>query len=73
MAKETKMNKVAIMTDTISGISPEIAEEFDIKVMPLHIVIDGTSYVETQVDKARLYTRLEQRDGLPTTSSVSMA
>lgn len=63
------MKKVAIMTDTVSGILPKIAKEFDIKVVPLHIIMDGVSYLETEVDKARLYARLGQRENLPTTSS----
>jgi DegV family protein with EDD domain len=63
------MNKVAIMTDTVSGIPLKIAEEFDIKVVPLHIIMDGVSYLETEVDKAQLYARLAQKENLPTTSS----
>jgi len=67
------MNKVAIMTDTISGIPPEMAEELSIKVIPLYIIMDGISYVETEVDKEQLYTRLSQKKNLPTTSSPTAA
>lgn len=67
------MNKVAIMTDTISGIPPEMAEELSIKVIPLYIIMDGISYVETEVDKDQLYTRLSQKKNLPTTSSPTAA
>lgn len=67
------MNKVAIMTDTISGIPPEMAEEYSIKVIPLYIIMDGISYVETEVNKDQLYTRLEQKENLPTTSSPTAA
>ena len=67
------MNKVAIMTDTISGIPPEMAEELGIKVIPLHIIMDGISYVETEVNKEQLYTRLAQKENLPTTSSPTAA
>jgi len=63
------MNKVAIMTDTVSGIPPKVAEEFDIKVVPLHMIMDGVSYLETAVDRDHFYTRLAQRENLPTTSS----
>jgi DegV family protein with EDD domain len=63
------MNKVAIMTDTVSGIPPKVAKEFDIKVVSLHIVMDGVSYLETEVDKAQLYARLARKENLPTTSS----
>jgi len=67
------MNKVAIMTDTISGIPPEMAEQLGIKVIPLHIIMDGISYVETEVNKEQLYTRLAQKENLPTTSSPTAA
>ena len=67
------MNKVTIMTDTISGIPPEMAEELSIKVIPLYIIMDGTSYVETEVDKDELYARLSQKKNLPTTSSPTAA
>ncbi len=67
------MNKVAIMTDTISGIPPEMAEEYSIKVIPLYIIMDGISYVETEVNKDQLYTRLAQKENLPTTSSPTAA
>jgi len=63
------MNKIAIMTDTISGIPPKMAEELSIKVIPLHIIMDGISYVETELDKDQIYTRLAQKENLPTTSS----
>ena len=67
------MNKVAIITDTVSGVPPKIAEAFDIKVIPLSIIMDGVTYAETEVDKAQLHRRLQQRENLPTTSSVNPA
>jgi DegV family protein with EDD domain len=67
------MNKVAIMTDTISGIPPEMAEEFGIKVIPLYIIMDGISYVETEVNRDQLYARLAKKESLPTTSSPTAA
>lgn len=46
------MNKVAIVTDSISTIPPEIAREHNIKVIPLYVVINGRDYPETEVDRA---------------------
>lgn len=63
------MNSVAIMTDTISGIPREMADEFQIEVVPLHVILDGVSYLDTEVDRSRLYQRLTQRETLPTTSA----
>ena len=72
-SEKGNMNKVAIMTDTISGIPPEMAEEFGIKVIPLYMIMDGISYVETEVNRGQLYARLAQKDNLPTTSSPTAA
>ena len=59
------------MTDTISGIPREMADEFHIEVVPLHVVVNGVSYLDTEVDKARLYEQLARRKNLPTTSAPS--
>ncbi len=67
------MNKVAIMTDTICGISPDAADELGVKLIPLHVAMDGVSYLDTEVDKTRLYEQLAQRNTLPTTSAPSAA
>lgn len=65
------MEKVVIMTDTISGIPPKMAEELSIKVISLHVIMDGISYLETEVDKDQVYARLAQRNNLPTTSAAT--
>lgn len=67
------MKRVAVMTDTISGISREIAEEYDVDVVPLHVVLDGASYLDTDVDKRKLYELLAGRKDLPTTSAATAA
>ncbi len=65
------MKKVAIITDSISSIPPEMAQEHDIKVIPLHIILDDKDYPETEVDRAQLYARTETKENLPSTSSPS--
>lgn len=67
------MERVAVMTDTISGISREIAEQCDVTVVPLQVVLDGASYPDTEVDKGKLYRLLEGRKQLPTTSAATAA
>ncbi|GAH99610.1 unnamed protein product, partial [marine sediment metagenome] len=44
------MNNIAIMTDTLSGMPKKMAKELNIKLVPLHIITDGKSYEETEVD-----------------------
>jgi len=66
------MNKVAIMTDSIASIPWEIAMGYNIRVIPFHIMVDGKDYLETEVDKAGFYTRLREKEDLPTTSAPSV-
>ena len=35
------MKKVAIMTDRVSAIPREIAEKYEITMVPLHAIVDG--------------------------------
>ncbi|HUV46470.1 MAG TPA: DegV family protein [Dehalococcoidia bacterium] len=65
------MKKVAIMTDTIASVPCELAEKYDIQVIPFYVIIDGKSYRDTDIDKDELYTRLKQKENLPTTSAPS--
>ncbi len=66
------MSKVAVMTDTIASVPQEKAKEYGIKVIPFHVVMDGKSYLETTIDKNQFYTRLKQKENLPTTSAPSL-
>lgn len=66
------MNKVTIMTDTSSSISQELAKNYGITVIPWHVTLDGKGYLDTEVDMARLYSRLRERKNLPLTSGYTV-
>lgn len=69
------MSKVAIMTDSVAAIPPEMAKKYGIRVVPLHAIMDGKDYPDTEITKAemeRLYARLEEKGNLPTTSAPSV-
>ena len=65
------MNKVIVMTDTSSSISQEIAKIYGIVVIPWHVILDGNDYLDTEIDMARLYARLKEKENLPVTSGYS--
>jgi DegV family protein with EDD domain len=71
MRGELNMRKVAIMTDSLSTIPQQMAQEYDIKVMPLYVVMDGKDYAETEIDRAEIYARIREKDNSFTTSSIS--
>ena len=69
------MGKVAIMTDTISYMPQELANEYQIKIVPMHVIFEGKDHVENEVDLRYYYENLpkwKQEQKLPTTSGVAI-
>lgn len=55
------MNKIAIMTDSNSGITQKEAERLGIKVLPMPFLIDGeTFFEEINLTQEQFYERLAQ-------------
>ena len=45
------MHRVAVLADTVTEIPKELAEEYNIKLAPVNIVIDGKSCPEDEILK----------------------
>ena len=65
------MKEVAIIAESVATITPEVAEKYDISVVPFHIIMDGKDYIETEIDMEQLFARLRSKENLPTTSPPS--
>ena len=68
------MSKVAIITDTISQMTKELADEFNIRLAPMYITLDGKSCPENELDLAWFYKQIprwKEAGKMPTTSTVS--
>ncbi|MBN1856247.1 MAG: DegV family protein [Dehalococcoidia bacterium] len=63
---------VAVIVDAPAAVPQDIVDKFDIGVVPLHAIIDGKDYPETEVDMDWLLKRLAQKGDLPTTSATSI-
>ena len=65
------MKKVGVVVDAPAAIPAEIAREYEIAIVPLHAIVDGKDYLETEVDMDWLYRRLRETESVPTTSFPS--
>jgi DegV family protein with EDD domain len=68
------MQNIAVMTDTVSYMPEEIASEYHITLIPTHIIIEGKTHLENQLDLAAFYQKMpkwKEGNSLPTTSSPS--
>ncbi len=64
--------KVAVIVDAPAAVPQELVDKHDIGVVPLHAIIDGQDYPETEVDMDWLLARLAQKGNIPTTSASSV-
>ena len=65
------MKEVMVVTDSLSPISPELAEEYDVIVVPYHLMFDGKDYLDNTFNREQLFARLESYQNLPTHSACS--
>jgi DegV family protein with EDD domain len=68
------MQDIAVMTDTVSYMPEEIASEYHVTQIPTHIIIDGETRLENQLDIEKFYENMPRwrwENRLPTTSSPS--
>lgn len=68
------MANTAVMTDTVSYLPEELAAKYNILQAPVHILMDGESYPENEIELAPFYEKIpawKENDRLPTTSSPS--
>lgn len=65
---------VVITTDSAAELTPEIAKEYNIDVIPLHVFLDGKDYLDGQdITVDDIFNAYETKKILPTTSAVSIA
>lgn len=66
------MNKVIIAVDSAADIPKETAEEFDIKIMPMYVVIDGKTFKDgVDTDAEYIFDYVEKSGKIPKTSAVA--
>ncbi len=65
------MNKVAIVTDSSASLPPELIKQYDIKVLPLLLHLEGETYKD-RIDiktPAELFELVKKSSEFPTTSA----
>lgn len=67
------MQKIKIMTDSASDVSPEYSKEYNIKVIGFHIIVGDKEYREfVDMTTHEFYELLENSEELPHTSQITL-
>ena len=60
---------VAVIVDSSSAITPELAKEFNLRLAPLHLMWDKNEYADwVDMSTEEFYARMKTAETLPTTS-----
>ncbi|MCL1912640.1 MAG: DegV family protein [Eubacteriaceae bacterium] len=62
---------ITIVSDTTSYLSPELQQEFNIKLVPLSVHFPDESFQEDQVDYDYFYNKIIKQNVIPTSSQPS--
>lgn len=66
------MSKIIITTDSTADIPVEIAEKYNIRVAPLHVLYDNEDFTDgVDITPEYILKRYEERKELPSTSAVT--
>jgi DegV family protein with EDD domain len=66
------MRKIKFITDSTSDLTPELYQQYDIEVLPLSVILDGTEYrdgVDINTDELKL--KIEETKSMPKTAAIS--
>jgi DegV family protein with EDD domain len=67
------MQRVVVVTDSSATVPPDLAEELDIRVVPVILVINGHSFRDgVDIAPGDVYRWLRENKNLPTTSAPSI-
>ncbi|TKJ30329.1 MAG: fatty acid-binding protein DegV [Chloroflexi bacterium B3_Chlor] len=68
------MSKIAVVTDSVACVPPELVDKYDIHVVPFHVIWDGNDYRDgVNLTPAEFYRFFGQNKAFPTTAQPSLA
>lgn len=67
------MRKIVFSTESGSDLSPELIEKYNVNVVPMHIVIDGLSYLDQEITSHYVLAYYERSKCIPKTGPTTEA
>jgi len=69
--EKTMSNKVLIASDSTCDLSPELIDEYNVKILPLYITFGEESYKDNvEIKLEGLYKKVEELNELPKTAAI---
>jgi fatty acid-binding protein DegV len=65
------MSRAGIVTDTTSCLPPELVKEYDIRIVPVGLVIGGKHYQDTDLTNEEFWQLFYAANGSTSTTAAS--
>ena len=66
-----KNNNVKVICDGIANMPRELAEQYDIEVVPLTVIVDGKEYRDVDITDEQFYVMMREAKDMPKTSQAT--
>gem|GEM_PF-5985084 len=68
------MEEIKIVCDSLSDITQEYIDKYDIEVIPLNVIIDDVEYKDrVTITTEEFYRRIREEKAMPKTSQITYA
>ena len=64
--------KIAVSCESTSDLSKELLQEYDVKIIPYHIVLDGEEFEDGKYTTEEMLQKVEECGELPKTNAINV-
>ena len=64
--------KIAVSCESTSDLSKELLQEYDVKIIPYHIVLDGEEFEDGKYTTEEMLQKVEECGVLPKTNAINV-
>ena len=69
--KEYKMRKIILSTESVADLPKEFIEKHQIQIIPMHVIMDGKDYLESELSVQDIFTYFKRTKKIPTTTATN--
>ena len=65
------MKKIILSTESVADLSKEFIEKYQIQIIPMHVIMDGKDYLESELAVQDIFNYFTRTKKIPTTTATN--
>lgn len=66
------MRRIILSTESVADLPKELIEKYPIQIIPIHVIIDGKDYLESELSVADIFDYYDRTKKIPTTTAMNV-